>query len=147
MIGPRLFGRMSRHLNLGRRLIGYESGGHLKRSGNLRTSPSKPHGMGGILCGDASAFGFSQQENDLDQDGSASLPTGPASVHTLDGAGPLDLWSPPPPFDGGQCPHPHGPSKHRLAKLARDTEARLASSFTQLESHQKRMEDNEESNK
>ncbi|MBW0499969.1 hypothetical protein O181_039684 [Austropuccinia psidii MF-1] len=103
--------------------------------------------MGGILCRDASAFGFSQWANDLDQDGSESLPTGPASVHSLDGAGPLDSWSPPPPFYGGQCPHPHGPGKHRLEKLARDPEARLAGSFTQLESHQKRMEDNEESNK
>ncbi|MBW0544714.1 hypothetical protein O181_084429 [Austropuccinia psidii MF-1] len=103
--------------------------------------------MGGILCGDASTFGFSQWANDLDRDSSASLPTRPASVHSLDGAGPLDSWLPPPPFDGGQCPHPHGPSKHRLAKSERDPEARLASSFTLLESHQKCMEDNEESNK
>ncbi|MBW0516265.1 hypothetical protein O181_055980 [Austropuccinia psidii MF-1] len=80
--------------------------------------PPKPHGMGGILCSNASTFGFSQWANDLDQDGSASLPTGPASVHSLDGAGPLDSWSPPPPFDGGQCPHPH-----RLASLAPDPEA------------------------
>ncbi|MBW0486137.1 hypothetical protein O181_025852 [Austropuccinia psidii MF-1] len=60
----------------------------------------------------------------------------------LDGAGPLDSWSPPPPFDGGQCPHPH-----RLASSARDPEARLAGSFARLESHQKRMENNEESDK
>ncbi|MBW0589381.1 hypothetical protein O181_129096 [Austropuccinia psidii MF-1] len=60
--------------------------------------------MGGILCGNASAFGFSQWANELEQDGSASLPTRPASVHSLDGAVPLDLWLPPPPFDGGQCP-------------------------------------------
>ncbi|MBW0500193.1 hypothetical protein O181_039908 [Austropuccinia psidii MF-1] len=99
----------------------------------------KPHGMGGILCGDASTFGFSQRANDLDQDGSASLPTGPASIHSLDGAGPLDSWSPLPPFDGGQCPHPH-----RLASSARDPEAQLAGSFAQLESHKKHMENNEE---
>ncbi|MBW0501192.1 hypothetical protein O181_040907 [Austropuccinia psidii MF-1] len=68
--------------------------------------------------------------NDLDQEGSASLLTGPASIHSLDEAGPLDSWLPPPPFDGGQCLHPHGPSKHRLVRLERDPEARLAGSFT-----------------
>ncbi|MBW0590308.1 hypothetical protein O181_130023 [Austropuccinia psidii MF-1] len=78
---------------------------------------------------------------------SASLVTGPASIHSLDGVGPVDLWLPPPPFDGGQCPHPHGLRKHRLARLAQDPEARLAGSFTQLESHQKCMEDDEELNK
>ncbi|MBW0590388.1 hypothetical protein O181_130103 [Austropuccinia psidii MF-1] len=61
----------------------------------------KPHGMGGILCGDASAIGLSQRANDLDQDSSASLPTGPASIHSLDGAGPLDTWSRTDPTDGG----------------------------------------------
>ncbi|MBW0549735.1 hypothetical protein O181_089450 [Austropuccinia psidii MF-1] len=88
---------------------------------------------------DASTFGFSQRANDLNQDGSASLPTGPASVHSLDGAGPLDSWLPPPPFDGGQCPHPH-----RLVSSAQDPEARLAGSFAQLESHQKHMENDED---
>ncbi|MBW0590969.1 hypothetical protein O181_130684 [Austropuccinia psidii MF-1] len=61
----------------------------------------KPHGMGAILCGDASAVGFSQWENDLHQDVSASLLTGPACFHSLDGAGPLDLWLPLPLTDGG----------------------------------------------
>ncbi|MBW0508654.1 hypothetical protein O181_048369 [Austropuccinia psidii MF-1] len=88
--------------------------------------------MRGILCGDVSTFGFSQQENNLDQDGSASLQTGPASIHSLDGAGPLDSRLPLPPFDGGKHPHPHGPRKHRLETLAQDPEAGLACSFTQL---------------
>ncbi|MBW0463287.1 hypothetical protein O181_003002 [Austropuccinia psidii MF-1] len=86
--------------------------------------------MGGILCGNASTFGFTQRVNDLDRDGSESLPMGPASVHSLDGAGPLDLWLPLPPLM-----EDNGPSKHRLVRLAQDPKARLASSFTWLESH------------
>ncbi|MBW0485461.1 hypothetical protein O181_025176 [Austropuccinia psidii MF-1] len=61
----------------------------------------QPHGMGGILCGDASAVGLSQWANDLDRDGSASLLTRPASIHSLDGAGPLVTWSRTDPTDGG----------------------------------------------
>ncbi|MBW0569912.1 hypothetical protein O181_109627 [Austropuccinia psidii MF-1] len=80
-------------------------------------------------------------------DGSTSLPTGPASVHSLDGAGPLDSWSPPHPFDGGQCPHPHSPSKRILVSSARDPEAQLAGSLARLESHRKHMENNDESDK
>ncbi|MBW0474653.1 hypothetical protein O181_014368 [Austropuccinia psidii MF-1] len=91
---------MSQRSSLGKRSITCKSGGRLKRGGTLRALPSKVHGMWGILCGNVSAFGFSQRENNLDQDGSASLQTGPASVHSLDGAGPLDSRSSLPPFDG-----------------------------------------------
>ncbi|MBW0576798.1 hypothetical protein O181_116513 [Austropuccinia psidii MF-1] len=49
----------------------------------------------------ASTPGLSQQSNDIDQDVAASLSTGPAPVHSLDGAGPLDTWSPTHPTDGG----------------------------------------------
>ncbi|MBW0591080.1 hypothetical protein O181_130795 [Austropuccinia psidii MF-1] len=37
----------------------------------------------------------------LNQDGAASLLAGPASIHSLDGAGPLDSRSPPPLTNGG----------------------------------------------
>ncbi|MBW0489201.1 hypothetical protein O181_028916 [Austropuccinia psidii MF-1] len=59
------------------------------------------HGMGCFLHSNASTIGLSQQLNDIGQDGAASLSTRPAPVHSLDGAGSLDTWSPMHLTDGG----------------------------------------------
>ncbi|MBW0528780.1 hypothetical protein O181_068495 [Austropuccinia psidii MF-1] len=59
------------------------------------------HGMGCFLRSNASTFGLSQRLNDIGRDGAASLLTTPAPVHSLDGAGALDTWSPAHLTDGG----------------------------------------------
>ncbi|MBW0525688.1 hypothetical protein O181_065403 [Austropuccinia psidii MF-1] len=101
-IGPGGFGPTSLHSSLGKRLIGSMFGRHLKRSGNWKTLRlPDAHGMGCFLCSNASTVGLSQWSNDIGQDGAASLLTGPAPVHSLDGAGPLDTWSPAHLTDGG----------------------------------------------
>ncbi|MBW0461125.1 hypothetical protein O181_000840 [Austropuccinia psidii MF-1] len=57
-----------------------------------------------VIWMDKSAFELWKkvdQSNDIGRDGAASLSTGPAPVHSLDGAGLMDTWSPMRLTDGG----------------------------------------------